>query len=136
MCGERIVHNSGDAGKHYGPCLWGRLPLGFETVYAAVSVCVGVSSILFWQAASSRGHVVPQSGPVTMEVTMPVPVHISLRIPGTAPIQEIASLVRGVEAAGFAGAGILDSQLLCRDTYVTLALAATQRCAAPRSTVS
>jgi 5,10-methylenetetrahydromethanopterin reductase len=57
---------------------------------------------------------------------MPVPVHISLRIPGTAPIQEIASLVRDVEAAGFAGAGILDSQLLCRDVFVTMAAAAMQ----------
>jgi 5,10-methylenetetrahydromethanopterin reductase len=57
---------------------------------------------------------------------MPVPVHISLRIPGTAPIQDIARLVRDVEAAGFAGAGILDSQLLCRDVFVTMAAAAMQ----------
>jgi 5,10-methylenetetrahydromethanopterin reductase len=57
---------------------------------------------------------------------MPVPVQISLRIPGTAPIQDIARLVRDVEAAGFAGAGILDSQLLCRDVFVTMAAAALQ----------
>src|SRR5919109_436241 len=61
-----------------------------------------------------------------MEVIMPVPVQLSLRIPGTAPIREIAHLVRDVEAAGFAGAGILDSQLLCRDVFVTMAAVAMQ----------
>jgi 5,10-methylenetetrahydromethanopterin reductase len=61
-----------------------------------------------------------------MEVIMPNPVQISLRIPGTAPIQEVARLVQEVEAAGFAGAGILDSQLLCRDVFVTMAAAAMQ----------
>ena len=35
-------------------------------------------------------------------------------------------LLREVEAAGFDGAGILDSQMLCRDTFVTLGQAATQ----------
>jgi 5,10-methylenetetrahydromethanopterin reductase len=54
------------------------------------------------------------------------PVQISLRIPGTAPIREVASLVRDVEVAGFDGAGILDSQLLCRDVFVTMAAAAAQ----------
>lgn len=57
---------------------------------------------------------------------MSEPVRIALRIPGTAPLPELISLIQDVEAAGFAGAGILDSQLLCRDTYVTMALAATQ----------
>lgn len=57
---------------------------------------------------------------------MSEPVRISLRIPGTAPMPELLTLIQDVEAAGFAGAGILDSQLLCRDTYVTMALAATQ----------
>jgi 5,10-methylenetetrahydromethanopterin reductase len=61
-----------------------------------------------------------------MEVIMPDPVEISLRIPGTAPIGEVARLVQEVEAAGFAGAGLLDSQLLCRDVFVTLAAAAMQ----------
>jgi 5,10-methylenetetrahydromethanopterin reductase len=61
-----------------------------------------------------------------MEVIMPDPVQISLRIPGTAPIQEIARLVQGVEAADFAGVGILDSQLLGRDVFVTMAAAAMQ----------
>src|SRR6266849_7381422 len=57
---------------------------------------------------------------------MAAPVRIALRIPGTAPMPELITLIQDVEAAGFDGAGILDSQLLCRDTYVTMALAATQ----------
>ena len=57
---------------------------------------------------------------------MPAPVRVTLRIPGTDPMPRLISLIRDVEAAGFDGAGILDSQLLCRDTFVTLALAATQ----------
>ena len=51
-------------------------------------------------------------------------VHVSLRIPGTAPIRDLIALIRDVEGAGFDGAGILDSQLLCRDTFVTIAMAA------------
>src|SRR5262244_2760817 len=50
-------------------------------------------------------------------------VQVSLRIPGTAPMPELIQLIQGVEAAGFDGAGILDSQLLCRDTFVTMGLA-------------
>ena len=57
---------------------------------------------------------------------MTAPVRVSLRIPGTAPMPALISLIQDVEAAGFDGAGILDSQLLCRDTYVTIGLAATQ----------
>jgi 5,10-methylenetetrahydromethanopterin reductase len=38
----------------------------------------------------------------------------------------LIKLIQDVETAGFDGAGILDSQLLCRDTYVTMGLAATQ----------
>ena len=57
------------------------------------------------------------------------PVHVHLRIPGTAPMPELMRFVRSVEAAGFDGVGILDSQLLSRDTFVTLGQAAvhTQR---------
>jgi 5,10-methylenetetrahydromethanopterin reductase len=51
-------------------------------------------------------------------------VQVALRIPGTSPMPELLELIQGVEAAGFDGAGILDSQLLCRDTFVTMALAA------------
>jgi len=39
---------------------------------------------------------------------------------------ELMRMIQDVEAAGFDGAGILDSQLLCRDTFVTLGQAATQ----------
>src|SRR2546426_12375246 len=57
---------------------------------------------------------------------MSEPVRIALRIPGTAPMPQLITLIQDVEAAGFDGAGILDSQLLCRDTFATMALAATQ----------
>src|SRR5258705_13045307 len=57
---------------------------------------------------------------------MAQPVQISLRIPGTSPMPELIRLIQDVEAGGFDGAGILDSQLLCRDTFVTLGQAATQ----------
>ena len=40
------------------------------------------------------------------------------------PLPALLTLIRNVEAAGFDGVGILDSQLLCRDTFVTLGLAA------------
>ncbi len=52
------------------------------------------------------------------------PVQVSLRIPGTSPMPELLRTIQDVEAAGFDGAGILDSQLLCRDTFVTLGQAA------------
>src|SRR5438105_13335284 len=57
---------------------------------------------------------------------MAYPVQVSLRIPGTSPMPELLRLIQDVEAAGFDGAGLLDSQLLCRDTFVTLGQAATQ----------
>lgn len=57
---------------------------------------------------------------------MPQPVQISLRIPGTAPLPDLIQLIQRAEAAGFDGVGILDSQLLCRDTFVVIAQAATQ----------
>jgi hypothetical protein len=41
-------------------------------------------------------------------------VQISLRVPGTSPLPELVTLIQDVENAGFDGAGILDSQLLCR----------------------
>jgi 5,10-methylenetetrahydromethanopterin reductase len=54
------------------------------------------------------------------------PVRVYLRVPGTAPIPELTKLLQSIEAAGFDGAGILDSQMICRDTFVTLGQAATQ----------
>ena len=56
---------------------------------------------------------------------MSVPVRVNLRVPGTALMPELMRLIRSIEAAGFDGAGILDSQLLSRDTFVTLGQAAT-----------
>jgi 5,10-methylenetetrahydromethanopterin reductase len=57
---------------------------------------------------------------------MPAPVRVSIRIPSTDPLPRLVKLIQEVEAAGFDGVGILDSQLICRDTFVTLALAASQ----------
>jgi alkanesulfonate monooxygenase SsuD/methylene tetrahydromethanopterin reductase-like flavin-dependent oxidoreductase (luciferase family) len=62
----------------------------------------------------------------TEENDMAAPVRISLRIPGTAPMPQLMTLIQDVETAGFDGAGILDSQLLCRDTFTTMALATTR----------
>src|SRR5207249_474616 len=56
---------------------------------------------------------------------MTEPVRIHLRVPGTAPMADLMRLIRSIEAAGFDGAGILDSQLLSRDTFVVLGQAAT-----------
>lgn len=52
-------------------------------------------------------------------------VRVHMRVPGTAPMPELMALIRGIEAAGFDGAGILDSQMLSRDTFVVLGQAAT-----------
>lgn len=51
-------------------------------------------------------------------------VRIHLRVPGTAPMPDLMAFVERIEAAGFDGAGILDSQLLGRDTFVILGQAA------------
>jgi 5,10-methylenetetrahydromethanopterin reductase len=51
-------------------------------------------------------------------------IRVHLRIPGTAPMSELMRLIQEVEAAGFDGAGILDSQLLSRDAFVVLGQAA------------
>src|SRR4026209_2926964 len=53
------------------------------------------------------------------------PVRVHIRVPGTAPMPELMRLIQSIEAAGFDGTGILDSQLLSRDTFVTLGQAAT-----------
>jgi 5,10-methylenetetrahydromethanopterin reductase len=62
--------------------------------------------------------------PLTEEKLMTQKVEISLRIPGTMPIPDLMPLIHDVENAGFYGAGILDSQLLCRDVFVTMGAAA------------
>jgi 5,10-methylenetetrahydromethanopterin reductase len=56
---------------------------------------------------------------------MTEPVRVHLRVPGTAPMPDLMALIRSIEAAGFDGAGILDSQMLSRDTFVILGQAAT-----------
>lgn len=48
------------------------------------------------------------------------PVRVHLRVPGTAPMPDLMRLLQSIEAAGFDGAGILDSQMLSRDTFVVL----------------
>src|SRR5499426_471491 len=52
------------------------------------------------------------------------PVRVSIRVPGTSPMPELMALIRSIEAAGFDGAGILDSQMISRDTFVVLGQAA------------
>ncbi len=56
---------------------------------------------------------------------MTTPVRVHIRVPATAPMPELMRLIQGIEAAGFDGAGVLDSQLLSRDVFVTLGQAAT-----------
>jgi 5,10-methylenetetrahydromethanopterin reductase len=56
---------------------------------------------------------------------MSEPVRVAMRIPGTQPVPKIMALLQRVEAAGFDGAGILDSQMISRDTFVILGQAAT-----------
>jgi len=55
---------------------------------------------------------------------MSEPVRVHLRVPGTAPMPELVRHVQSIEAAGFDGAGILDSQMISRDTFVVLGQAA------------
>src|SRR5437016_6682269 len=52
------------------------------------------------------------------------PVRVSIRVPGTSPMPELMTLIQGIETAGFDGAGILDSQMISRDTFVILGQAA------------
>ena len=51
-------------------------------------------------------------------------IRISMRVPGTSPMPELLKMIRQIEELGFDGAGILDSQMICRDTFVTMGLAA------------
>ena len=51
-------------------------------------------------------------------------IRISMRVPGTSPMPELLKTLRQIEELGFDGAGILDSQMICRDTFVTMGLAA------------
>ena len=53
------------------------------------------------------------------------PVRVHMRVPGTEPMDRLVRLIQDIEAAGFDGAGILDSQLISRDSFVILGQAAT-----------
>src|SRR6202158_3725156 len=56
---------------------------------------------------------------------MSQPVRVYLRVPGTSPMPDLMKLIQSIESAGFDGAGILDSQMLSRATFVVLGQAAT-----------
>lgn len=49
---------------------------------------------------------------------------IDLRVPPCKPVDETADFIKQCEEAGFAGVGLLDSQLLERDVFVSMAVAA------------
>ena len=51
-------------------------------------------------------------------------IQIDLRVPPCSPVSEVAQFVSRCEVAGFDGVGILDSQMLERDVFVSMALAA------------
>ena len=48
---------------------------------------------------------------------------IDLRVPPCAPVNEVSAFVRECEEAGFNGVGLLDSQMLERDVFVSMASA-------------
>ena len=51
---------------------------------------------------------------------------IHLRVQSSLPMPELMALMRDIEAAGFDGAGVVDSQMLARDCFVVLGQAAMQ----------
>ena len=51
-------------------------------------------------------------------------IDIILRVPACGPVDQVADFVAEAEEAGFAGVGIPDTQLVTRDAFVALALAA------------
>ena len=53
----------------------------------------------------------------------PKALKIDLRVPPCAPVNRVAEFVRQCEEAGFNGVGLLDSQMLERDVFVSMALA-------------
>ena len=50
-------------------------------------------------------------------------IQIDLRVPPCEPVPKVAAFVRECEAAGFDGVGLLDSQMLERDVFVSMAAA-------------
>jgi len=59
---------------------------------------------------------------------------LGLALWGTEPVPALVEQVRRAETLGFDSVWVIDSQLICREIYVTLAacLAATSRIAASR----
>jgi len=57
---------------------------------------------------------------------MSAPIRVHMRVPGTSPMPDLMRLIQGIEVAGFDGAGILDSQMISRDTFVVLGQTASQ----------
>ncbi|PKB80506.1 MAG: hypothetical protein BZY88_08595 [SAR202 cluster bacterium Io17-Chloro-G9] len=53
-----------------------------------------------------------------------MPIEIDLRIPPCGPVTDVAEFAAQCEEAGFDGVGILDSQMLERDVFVSMAFAA------------
>ena len=53
-----------------------------------------------------------------------MPLDLTLRVAAAAPADQTASFLRRAEAAGFVGVGLPDTQLIMRDVFVSLALAA------------
>lgn len=51
-------------------------------------------------------------------------IKIDLRVPPCKPVSDVAQFVSRCEVAGFDGVGILDSQMLERDVFVSMAMAA------------
>ena len=51
-------------------------------------------------------------------------IQIDLRVPPCAPVPEVAKFAALCETTGFDGVGILDSQMLERDVFVSMAAAA------------
>jgi 5,10-methylenetetrahydromethanopterin reductase len=51
-------------------------------------------------------------------------IQTDLRVPPCAPVPQVAKFAQSCEMAGFDGVGILDSQMLERDVFVSMAAVA------------
>ena len=70
-------------------------------------------------AGSNAGPRREPACPITYAVAM----QVYIRVSPYAPVQEVVDFTQRVEAAGFDGIGFLDSQMINRDLFVTMALA-------------
>ena len=55
---------------------------------------------------------------------MKAEMQIDLRVPPCSPVSDVARFIETCETAGFDGVGLLDSQMLERDVFVSMAVAA------------